>query len=464
MQSFCAIASSAPPSVPIARVVGASLHSRKNPRTCAENVSVHEYRRRGYRKVDFMEKIFKARAWRYIGVAVLSFIVASSGIIIRPNAAIGFPFREDTFRASYTLAEAIELILTQYAGEPVALEELVTAALLGMTDLLDENSHYYTADEWNSFNTTMSGRMQGIGISVGTLNDGRVEIISVVQGAPAEEAGVMVGDIIMAINGVSAVGMSIDTVISSIRDPEHERVNLVVERNGHSFTFNIGRAEIRTSTVYVSRLEYFQEATNVVGINADLSRFRYMRLSMVGRQSGDDVRQALDQMRAEGVESLILDLRSNGGGDLNATLDIGNQIIPRGVILQSVNQSGRRRTYSSTLQEQPFENIVVLVDRYTASAAEVIASALQDSGAGIVIGETTFGKGTVQMFYAMRTGGYLRLTVEEYFRRNGETIDGIGVIPDILVEDHRDFSAGGRNEIDPVLTRAIEIMISGLQQ
>lgn len=167
----------------------------------------------------------------------------------------------------------------------------------------------------------------------------------------------------------------------------------------------------------------------------NLENFRHIKIDLIGLSTGEEIREALAVMADEDVTGIILDLRNNAGGFLDVTMDIAGQLVPGGVVFRTVSKTGRRVTHSSFLQEVPFENIVVLVNGRTASAAEVIAAALQDSGAAVVIGEHTYGKGTVQSIYKIRTGGALKLTTEEFFRRNGDTINVYGVTPCIIVEN-----------------------------
>jgi carboxyl-terminal processing protease len=277
--------------------------------------------------------------------------------------------------------------------------------------------------------------------------DGRIEIFRVLADSPAEAIGVEVGDILVAVDGENIRGLSTEAVSALITNPDHPRVEITVQRDTRTLTFDILKGEIANPTVRVDRLEQRPEAQGL----ANQDRYRIVRITGVGANTANDLRQAISYMQNEGVRGIIIDLRGNGGGYLDVTVDIANQIVPTGTVLQTVNQAGRRRTYTSVLDEVPFENVVVLINRFTASAAEVIASALQDADAAILVGETTFGKGSVQTVYALRDGGVFKLTTEIYFRRNGEAINGIGVIPDIEIA--RNQTIGGP---DNVLRRGLE--------
>ena len=350
------------------------------------------------------------------------------------------------------LAEAMDLIINIYSEDYLTVDLLMEAALHGISEILDRYSFYMSAEEFDIFMRAISGRIVGIGVTLITRGDGRAEISRVVANSPAQAMGVFPGDILISVGGKSVTGMTVEDISVLITNSETEWIRIGVERNGHPLIFNILKAEIHVPTVVAYRLENIPEAGNLSG----LSQFRYMRISSVGHDTGDDVRLALNQMQREGVKGLVLDLRNNVGGSLDVTMDIANQLVPRGVVLRTVNPNGRRRTYSSTLQEMPFEHVVVIVNRHTASAAEVIASALQDSGAAVIVGETTFGKGSVQSIHGLENNGVMILTTEEYFRRNGGAIDGIGVVP--CIEISPQSVTQGRH--DATLRLALETLVS----
>lgn len=379
---------------------------------------------------------------------ILSFIlIFGSGVTAEAFQARP---RDEALTAGYHLSEVIELIMTRYLGDSITVDMLFEAAIRGMTDELDEFSTYFTAAELSMFTDSLAGRIIGIGITMVLSDDGMVEISRVLPGSPAEGVGVLPGDFLLTVDGEDVTGMPFDSIAAIITDPNEEWVTITVQRQGRVHTFTIQKAEIRNPTVVLERFENMEETSGITGLH----NFRYVQINSVGLTTGDDVRQVISIMQSEGVEGIILDLRGNAGGYLDVTIDIANQLVPQGVVLQTINQAGRRRTYSSVLSEMPFDNVVVLVNRFTASAAEVIASALQDSGAAVIVGEPTFGKGLVQSLYLMRTGGGLRITTEEYFRRNGGTINNIGVMPCILVERH-----GSAEGLDPVLRRGLDILL-----
>jgi|GEM_PF-1105801 len=344
-------------------------------------------------------------------------------IALTEAAAFPLPAGVRSEVAAQRLEGMLDVLISRYAGEAVSAHELMEAALRAMTELLDRHSIYFSAEELAGFADSIDGRLFGIGVSLVMREDGRMVVARVLPDAPAQRAGILPGDVLVSVDGSDVFGMPPDVIVGLIVDPRYESVVVEFERGGRTLIFDIVKEEVQSPTVIVERPRGMPRA------------YRLVQVTSMSLATGNDFRTAMERMREEGVRGIILDLRGNTGGSLDVTVDIANQIVPRGVVLQMVGQAGDRRTYSSGLREAPFENIVVLVDRFTASAAEVIASALQDSGAALVVGEVTFGKGLVQSIFPLREGGAVRLTTEEYFRRDGRGIEGVGVVPCVVLED-----------------------------
>jgi len=379
--------------------------------------------------------------------AALSGMARHANISITAEASRNITNRGEAQAAGQQLAHVVEVIMTQRSGSDITVNALMEAGLRGMTDVLDQHSTYMNAVELARFANAMTGRLFGIGVEMAAREDGSAIISRVFPHSPAHAAGVRSGDVIMYINRQSVAGMSLDAITARIVDPANQRVHIIAGRGGQIHAFNIAKAEIRSPTVIVERMP------GIRGLG-DLSGFRHVHITSVSLTTGDDVQRALNQMQREGVRGIVLDLRGNTGGYLNVTIDIGRQLVPQGIILQTIDRSGSRRIYSSSLGQVPFNNVVVLVDRYTASAAEVLASALQDSGAAVVIGENTFGKGLVQSVYSLRNGGAMVLTTEEYFRRDGRRINGVGVVPCISVSGIQ----AAHEDMDIALLVALEVL------
>ena len=404
-----------------------------------------------------------------------NYYTGASAVTVGPTfpvqVARGLSISDEAQIAGDSLAKSIELIMTQYPGVNVTAAELMDAALRGMAEILDSYSIYMSASEYEYFMgvmsgkipglgsaasgktpeplNIMSGKIPGLGVVMTTNENGRSKVYHVLPDSPAQAAGIRSGDIFLFVNWQYATDLSWGALTTQLLSPDNEFANIIVKREDSFYVFNIPGEEMYSPTVVVKQLQYIPEAQRFSG----LSGVKYMHISGIGATTGDDVQRAVNKMQPEGYRKLILNLRGNTGGYLNVTVDIGNLLIPEGTILETMDKSGQRYTYTSTLQNPPFEYIVVLVDHYTASGAEVIASALQDSGIAVVIGETTYGKGLVQSIYELGTDGALKITTKEYFRRSGGIINQIGVIPCIEVRELQIY--GG---LDAVMYRALELL------
>jgi carboxyl-terminal processing protease len=351
--------------------------------------------------------------------------------------------------AGRLLGDIIALISDEYAGEDeICHTELVEMAIRGMTLLLDSYSVYLNEEELEQLTDSLSGRFTGIGVSVFINDDEQAEISRVFPDTPAREAGLKRGDIITGINQAELQGLTLDEVISHIGQAE-STVNLQVLRGGKSLRFTIQKREIQTASIYVDTLDEVL-GHSVKGHEA----IRYIAVSSITDQASAVFKDIVQDLQKEKIDKIILDLRGNTGGYLDEAIAMCEQIVPAGAICHIVDGQGNKVTRSSRLRQPPFSQVVVLIDRYTASAAELIAAALQDADAAIIVGEKSFGKGAVQSLYYLPTGGGLKLTTEEYLRRSGEKINNIGVTPDYIV----DFDEENDPSDDIFLLKALELL------
>jgi len=338
-----------------------------------------------------------------------------------------FNTRQKAEYAGQYLNYAIQLIMTEYTGSDVTVEELYEAALSGMTGILDPYSTYFTEAELKEFIDSLSGEIVLVGIILDENEEGKVYIKQVLDSSAAQAAGLKEGDIITSINGIDVAGMSVDAVLLLVQDGSE--IDLEVLRDGAKLSFTVTKSLLHVNTVYVENIENILPET----ASNDNSKIRYIYIETIGDQTDEEFQGYLEQMLEEGVTSVILDLRGNTGGYLDTILSISSELVPEGPIMYTVGNDGKQ-IYESELKKCPFEQIVVLTDCLTASASEVLTAALQDSGAAKVVGRTTYGKGVIQQIEPLPPGGALKLTIEEYFSRNGTKIDGIGITPDIIVD------------------------------
>ena len=289
-----------------------------------------------------------------------------------------------------------------------------------MTDSLDPHSSYLNAEEYKyMMDHTISGTFAGIGVSVVQAGD-RVVVVSPMAGSPAEEAGIEANDVIISVNGEGMIGKSVQYIQSVISGEEGTAVSIGVQRGDKILNFDMKRAIIRDKTVTWS-------VKDGIGI---------IRVASYNPTTAEDAKKALEDFDRQGIKNIVIDERNNPGGELQSVVDFCNLFIPKGpVATMKFKDSQNDETYYSTL-EKPKYKLAVLINGGSASAAELFAAAVKDTKVGAIIGENSYGKGTMQTLIPFEyTGGALRLTVAEYFSAHGNRVNGVGVKPDYTVHD-----------------------------
>ena len=303
-------------------------------------------------------------------------------------------------------------------------DAMLVEVLKKSLESLDDYSEFYTAEEYREFEEQINNTFYGIGVTIHMNDDGYVEITDFANGSDnAEKAGFMIGDLIYKVNGEDMTGMSLEEVRSRIIGEEGSTVDVTVLRGGREVPLTATRVAVNSATVYDAIFK---------------GNIGYIQITTFGEDTAEEFSEALNYMRTNKVKKIILDLRNNGGGHVTAAVSIAQSIVPKGKIVDvKFRQSAYDMTYNSTLAKKEFD-FAVLVNGYTASASEILASAIQDSGAGKLIGEQTFGKAVIQNTYPLTNGSMLKLTTGQYVTRNGNEINHIGLMPDLTVENERE--------------------------
>ncbi len=308
----------------------------------------------------------------------------------------------------------------------VSVSELVEGALKGMVATLgDPHSEYITAKDYQAAREDISGTFGGIGVTI-ELRDGYVTVVSPIPNTPAEKAGILPGDQIVEVDGKSVVGQGLDQVSSQVRGQPGTKVTIGVRRPPRSeiIPFVIVRGLIEVNPVQV---KYF--AGDTIG---------YIALSQFNEHATQKLQVALQAFAIKRVHKVILDLRGNPGGYLSEAISVASSFLPPDVPVVRLTGRDDQEVLSSQRMSQTAlgDRVVVLVDKGSASASEIVAGALQDYAVATLVGDKTYGKGTVQNITGLPTGGGIRLTVAEYFSPLGRKIDGTGVQPDVLVASY----------------------------
>jgi carboxyl-terminal processing protease len=342
--------------------------------------------------------------------------------------------------------EAWAFVEERFYGEVPSEQERVYGAIRGMVNTFgDQNTAYIEPSRAAIFREDATGSFEGIGASVRLDEMGRLFIAEPFAGRPAAEAGLLQGDVVLEVDGVAILGMSLYEAISLIRGPADSTVMLTIFRDGvdEPFEVPIVRARIEIEVVESERLE------------GDIG---YVSLSEFSRGASVKVGDAIKALEAEGeLKGLILDLRNNPGGLLDEAIFVGNQFIDEGILTierqkDSPDQVFEAQTGGVATQVP----LVVLVNGGSASASEIVAGAVQDHGRGELVGEQTFGKGTVQIPHTLSDGSELRVTIAEWLTPDERQINHEGITPGIVVERTQEDYVEGR---DPQLDGAIEYLM-----
>ncbi len=328
-----------------------------------------------------------------------------------------------------------------YKADEVTDEQLEEGLYKGLLESLDDPySVYYTPDEVEKLNETISGTYTGIGAYVSKdASTGCPKIAGVISGAPAETAGLQTDDILLEADGESLQDLDLDMAVSRIRGEKGTTVHLTISRDGKKQEVDVMREEVHSETAAGEMLED--------GIG-------YLQIAEFDDVTPDQFTEELKKLQDQGMKGLILDLRNNPGGTVEAVTSVAQYLIPEGLVFYMQYPDGSRKEYKADGTDWINLPIAVLVNGNSASASEILSSAIQDSGAGTIIGTQTYGKGVVQTVYSLQDGTEVKLTISEYFTRNGHEINKIGVTPDQTVEfDSEEYQKSGT---DNQLETAIE--------
>ena len=315
--------------------------------------------------------------------------------------------------------ESISKILTKNPT-PLKRDNLERAAIEGALKASgDQWANYFPQESATYLNQTLEGRYSGIGIWLRKTKSGTLEVASVQQNSPASRAGIKVLDTLADINGVGMDGASIATAIAALRGTPNTKLQITLERNQDLFELEIVRESILNGDVVA-----YQLATKVV----------YIQISSISSQVASDVAVAL--VKFPHSKGIVLDLRDNPGGLLNVAVDVASLFLTEGTIVSYARKNDSEVFLESTKKKSDSAPMTVLINRSTASAAEVIAGALQDRNRAVILGEKSYGKGTVQEIIDLTGGSKLEITIGKYRTPSGKVIDQVGIAPDLLVPEN----------------------------
>ena len=350
----------------------------------------------------------------------------------------------DIYKKIDLFGEVLEKINKEYVDE-INQSESMDSAINGLLQSLDPYSAYMSPEIFNEMQTETSGEFGGLGIEV-SMESGVVKVISPIDDTPASKAGIKAGDYIVKINDVQVQGKSLSEAVDLMRGPVGSGIELTIRRRGErkALIFNVVREIIQIQSVKADILE---------------KSIGYLRLTSFNENSGKQIEREIKKLENKDVKSYILDLRNNPGGLLSQAIKISDFFLENGEIVSTKSRkpSENRKWFAKKGDLTNGKVLIVLINYGSASASEIVAGALKDHKRAILLGENSYGKGSVQSIIPLKNDGAIRLTVAKYYLPSGKSISEVGVSPDIEIsEENDDFRI--KTETDNQLEYAIKLL------
>jgi len=326
----------------------------------------------------------------------------------------------ESYEELRTFSEVLTQVQKNYVDE-TKVKDLVQGAIRGMLSTLDPHSAYMTPEMYKEMQVETKGEFGGVGIQIG-VKENRLAVIAPIDGTPAQRAGIKAGDYITKVNEESTKDLTLMDAVQKMRGPKGTKVNLTIQRDGANdpLQFTLVRDTIKIESVKSKVLD----------------NIGYVKLTQFQEATGRDLGRVLKQFKDQKVQSTILDLRNNPGGLLTAAVEVSEQFLPNGklVVYTKGRESKKDEWFAKGKDQMDDSPMIILVNEGSASASEIVAGALQDYGRAVIVGTTSFGKGSVQTILPLGDGSGLRLTTAKYYTPKGRSIQSTGITPDIVVK------------------------------
>lgn len=419
-------------------------------------------------KNKFMTGLLSGAAGTLLIVTIILSVywMTSGGIVLNGNGAVNIQGSGNQEKGG---SEEEGPSLNQIAGKISLLEEYIDKYFMEEVDkqayadgiykgvlssLKDPYSVYYTKSEYQALKASSSGIYCGIGATVSqNVNSGIITIVKPFAGGPAFESGLLPGDIIYKIEGEEVTGEDLTEVVGRMKGEEDTKVRIEIVREGEPepIEFTLTRKKIEVPTIEYEMLD------NKIG---------YIAITEFDEVTSTQFRDALTALEGQGMNGLVVDLRNNGGGLLDAVVDMLDRMLPKGMIVSTKDKYGEGDEYKSSDKESFDKPLAVLINGNSASASEVFAGAVQDYKLGTLVGTTSFGKGIVQSVIPLKDGSAIKLTTSKYYTPNGRNIHGTGIDPDVEVELDSELKKKAviEKDEDNQLQKAIEIVEGKMKQ
>lgn len=381
--------------------------------------------------------------WKGFGAALVLMAVVYFGGQFLAQMNIALPFGMSTMAKIRQIEKTLDTYYVEDYDKELAEELMYTGLAAGVGD---PYTYYLSADSLAEQMEKNSGHFVGIGVEIYAGDDGYIVVSSVTPGGPAEAAGILAEDKITEVDGESITGKTAADVSALVKGEAGTDVTLTIfrESTGEVLEKTVTRQDIQVKTVSWRMMD---------------DNIGYIAITNFRENTYSQFKEALDMLEAEGMEKLVLDLRNNTGGLVKSAHEIGEELLPEGIMVYTMDKDGNRE---DTLCDDVYNDVplVVLVNGNSASAAEILAGAIQDTGRGQLIGTTTFGKGLVQRLFTLPDGSGLNVTIQKYYTPNGTSIHGVGITPDYEMELPEEYAQQTNipAEADTQLQKAVEVL------
>lgn len=338
-------------------------------------------------------------------------------------------------------------IVDNYYGE-LDRDKLIDGAVEGMISSVgDTFTSYSDTDSTSSFDETINGSYEGIGCTVATLEDGTISVIDMFDDSPSYKAGLKVGDIIIKVDGESYEGKNSNDISNYIKNSGKSKIVLTVKRDN----------EEKDISINLSKVEIPHVSGKV--IEQDSKKIGYIKISLFASNSYKQFKNKLDELEKSNIDDLIIDVRDNSGGYLSSVTDICNLFLDKGKVIYQLEDSKGKVKKKDTTKEKRKYDIVVLINGGSASASEILASAIKESYGGDIVGTNSYGKGTVQQTKKLLDGSMIKYTTQKWLTPDGNSINGVGVTPTKVVELNEEYFNNPTTENDNQLQEAIKLIL-----
>ena len=338
-------------------------------------------------------------------------------------------------------------IVDNYYGE-LDRDKLIDGAVEGMISSVgDTFTSYSDTDSTSSFDETINGSYEGIGCTIATLEDGTISVIDMFENSPSYKAGLKVGDIILKVDGESYEGKNSNDISNYIKNSGKSKIVLTVKRDN----------EEKDISINLSKVEIPHVSGKV--IEQDSKKIGYIKISLFASNSYKQFKNKLDELEKSNIDDLIIDVRDNSGGYLSSVTDICNLFLDKGKVIYQLEDSKGKVKKKDTTKEKRKYDIVVLINGGSASASEILASAIKESYGGDIVGTNSYGKGTVQQTKKLLDGSMIKYTTQKWLTPDGNSINGVGVTPTKVVELNEEYFNNPTTENDNQLQEAIKLIL-----